>query len=128
MSGLTVFSRTLKHVPALFLPAPHTVLGAPLEVIRRMEQRGGTDRGGSESPSLQDSASSDERGDRGESPVSIGPPQSKMSRAEVNGSPANPRARQSSTPLRPLGGGPLRHTRKLEYRDTHAFLVFEVYL
>uniref|UniRef100_A0A7N6AMP5 DNA-binding protein SATB n=1 Tax=Anabas testudineus TaxID=64144 RepID=A0A7N6AMP5_ANATE len=60
--------------------------------------------GGSESPSLQDSASSDERGDRGESPVSIGPPQSKMSRAEVNGSPANPRARQSSTPLRPLGG------------------------
>ncbi|XP_067349933.1 DNA-binding protein SATB2-like isoform X1 [Channa argus] len=73
-----------------------------------MEQRGAAERGGTESPGLQDSTSSDERGD---SPVSSGPLQSKLSHAEVNGSPGNVRIRQNSTPLRPLGGGPLRHTR-----------------
>ncbi|XP_042368781.1 DNA-binding protein SATB2-like [Plectropomus leopardus] len=65
-----------------------------------MEQRGGAG-GGTESPSLQDSASPEERG---ESPSSSGPPPCKSSRLEINGSPAAPRTRQNGTPLRPLGG------------------------
>ncbi|XP_029304502.1 DNA-binding protein SATB2-like isoform X1 [Cottoperca gobio] len=65
-----------------------------------MEQRGGAGRG-TQSPSLRDSASPE---DRGESPASSGPPTCKMSRLEVNGSPAAPRTRQNGTPLRPLGG------------------------
>ncbi|XP_035006335.1 DNA-binding protein SATB2 [Hippoglossus stenolepis] len=62
-----------------------------------MEQRGG----GTENPVLQDRASPEERG---ESPASSGPPPCKLSRLEVNGSPANPQSRQNGTPLRPLGG------------------------
>ncbi|XP_069377297.1 DNA-binding protein SATB2-like [Paralichthys olivaceus] len=62
-----------------------------------MEQHGG----GMENPVLQDSASPEERG---ESPASSGPPPCKLSRLEVNGSPANPQSRQNGTPLRPLGG------------------------
>ncbi|XP_035533937.1 DNA-binding protein SATB2-like [Morone saxatilis] len=65
-----------------------------------MEQRGGAG-GGTESPSLRDSTSPEERG---ESPASSGPPPCKSSRVEVNGSPAAPRTRQNGTPLRPLGG------------------------
>ncbi|KAL7369708.1 hypothetical protein ABVT39_006359 [Epinephelus coioides] len=65
-----------------------------------MEQRGGAG-GGTESPSLRDSASPEERG---ESPASSGPPPCKSNRLEVNGSPAAPRIRQNGTPLRPLGG------------------------
>ncbi|XP_044200679.1 DNA-binding protein SATB2-like [Thunnus albacares] len=68
-----------------------------------MEQRGGAG-GGTESPSLRDSVSPEERGERGESPASSGPPPCKLSRLEVNGSPAAPRSRQNGTPLRPLGG------------------------
>ncbi|XP_013875481.1 DNA-binding protein SATB2 isoform X1 [Austrofundulus limnaeus] len=69
-----------------------------------MEQSGGGGVG-MESPRRQDSASPEERGAKGESPASSGPPQCKMSRVEVNGSPANPTIRQNgSTPLRPLGG------------------------
>ncbi|KAM9334350.1 DNA-binding protein SATB2-like [Symphorus nematophorus] len=66
-----------------------------------MEQRGGAG-GGTESPSLRDSVSPEERG--GGSPTSSGPPPCKSSRLEVNGSPAAPRTRQNGTPLRPLGG------------------------
>ncbi|XP_051284018.1 DNA-binding protein SATB2 isoform X2 [Dicentrarchus labrax] len=65
-----------------------------------MEQLGGAG-GGTESPSLRDSTSPEERG---ESPASSGPPPCKSSRVEVNGSPAAPRTRQNGTPLRPLGG------------------------
>ncbi|KAM7365264.1 hypothetical protein PAMP_016208 [Pampus punctatissimus] len=54
-----------------------------------MEQRGGAG-GGTESPSLRDSASPEERG---ESPASSGPPPCKSSRLEVNGSPAAPQSR-----------------------------------
>ncbi|XP_069567951.1 DNA-binding protein SATB2-like [Brachyistius frenatus] len=68
-----------------------------------MEQRGGAG-GGTESPSLRESASPEERAEKGESPAAAGPPQCKLSRMEVNGSPANPRTRQNGTPLRPLGG------------------------
>ncbi|XP_044043641.1 DNA-binding protein SATB2-like isoform X2 [Siniperca chuatsi] len=75
-------------------PASHTVLGAAPGVFRGMEQRGGAG-GGTESPSLRDSASPEERGES---------PASKLSRLEVNGSPAAPRTRQNGTPLRPLGG------------------------
>ncbi|XP_041822286.1 DNA-binding protein SATB2-like [Chelmon rostratus] len=65
-----------------------------------MEQGGGAG-GGTESPGLRDSVSPEERG---ESPASSGPPPSKLSRLEVNGSPAAPRIRQNGTQLRPLGG------------------------
>uniref|UniRef100_A0A3Q1GDH8 CMP domain-containing protein n=1 Tax=Acanthochromis polyacanthus TaxID=80966 RepID=A0A3Q1GDH8_9TELE len=68
-----------------------------------MEQRGGSG-GGTESPDPRDSSSPEERGDNGASPASSGPPQCKLSRLEVNGSPANPRIRHNGTPLRPLGG------------------------
>ncbi|XP_018546080.1 DNA-binding protein SATB2 [Lates calcarifer] len=66
-----------------------------------MEQRGGAGGGGTENPGLQDHDSPDERGD---SPASSGLPPGKLSRLEVNGSPANHRSRQNGTPLRPLGG------------------------
>ncbi|XP_031148108.1 DNA-binding protein SATB2-like isoform X2 [Sander lucioperca] len=66
-----------------------------------MEQRGGAG-GETESPSLRDSTSPEERG--GESPASSGPPPCKLSLLEVNGSPAAPRTRQNGTPLRRLGG------------------------
>nr|XP_020456288.1 DNA-binding protein SATB2-like isoform X2 [Monopterus albus] len=75
-----------------------------------MEQRGGAG-GGAESPGLQDNASLEERWDRGESPASSGPLHAKSAHAQSNGSPANPQSRQNSTPLKPLGGGALRHTR-----------------
>ncbi|XP_068446967.1 DNA-binding protein SATB2-like isoform X2 [Clinocottus analis] len=65
-----------------------------------MEQRGGAG-GGTESPSLRDSASGEEGG---ESPASSGAPPCKSSRLEVNGSPAAPRIRLNGTQLRPLGG------------------------
>lgn len=78
-------------------PASDTGLGDRPEACGGMEQRGGA-----ESPELQD--------ERGESPLP----------SKLNGSPSNPRARQGNTPLRPLGGGPIRHTRKLE--QTHAHL------
>ncbi|XP_028318653.1 DNA-binding protein SATB2-like isoform X1 [Gouania willdenowi] len=64
-----------------------------------MEQRAGT--AGPESPNLRDCVSPE---DGGESPVSSGPLQCKLSRLEVNGSPATPRVRQNGTSLRPLGG------------------------
>ncbi|XP_030265292.1 DNA-binding protein SATB2-like [Sparus aurata] len=60
--------------------------------------------GGRESPSLWDSASPEKVG---ESPASSGPPPCKLSRVEVNGSPAALRTRQNGTQL---GGGPLAHT------------------
>ena len=84
------------------------MLGPPLGDCRGMEQRGGAG-GGPESPSLQDSASPEDRGERGESPASSGPLHCKMSRLEVNGSPANSQTRQNGTPLRPLGGGMSTH-------------------
>ncbi|KAM4537952.1 DNA-binding protein SATB2-like [Fundulus diaphanus] len=69
-----------------------------------MEQCGGRG-GGPESPDLQDRASPEERGAKPKSPAAGGPPQCKMSRLEVNGSPATPQIQQNgSTPLRPLGG------------------------
>ncbi|XP_073318842.1 DNA-binding protein SATB2-like [Pagrus major] len=58
-----------------------------------MEQRRGAG-GGRESPSLWDSASPEKRG---ESPASSGPPPCKLSRMEVNGSPAALRTRQNGT-------------------------------
>ncbi|XP_063733774.1 DNA-binding protein SATB2-like isoform X1 [Eleginops maclovinus] len=59
-------------------------------------------RGGAESPGLRDSVSPEERG---ESPASSGgPPPCKLSRPEVNGSPAALKSRQNGNPLRPLGG------------------------
>ncbi|XP_029927521.1 DNA-binding protein SATB2-like [Myripristis murdjan] len=67
-----------------------------------MEQRGGG--GGAESPSLRDSASPEERGERDESPTLCGPQTGKMSCLEVNGSVTGPRSRLNGTPLRPLGG------------------------
>ncbi|XP_029369586.1 DNA-binding protein SATB2-like [Echeneis naucrates] len=63
-----------------------------------MEQRGGA---GGEVEVLQDRASPEERG---ESPSSSCPPPCKLSRLDVNGSPANPQSRHNGTPLRPLGG------------------------
>uniref|UniRef100_M3ZPU0 DNA-binding protein SATB n=1 Tax=Xiphophorus maculatus TaxID=8083 RepID=M3ZPU0_XIPMA len=51
-----------------------------------MEQCGGAG-GGPESPDLPDRASPEERGAKPESPACSGPPQCKMSRLEVNGSP-----------------------------------------
>uniref|UniRef100_A0A3B4TK22 DNA-binding protein SATB n=1 Tax=Seriola dumerili TaxID=41447 RepID=A0A3B4TK22_SERDU len=65
-----------------------------------MEQRGGAG-GGAENPGLRDSASPEERG---ESPTSSCPPPCKLSRVDINGSPANPQTRQNGTQLRPLGG------------------------
>ncbi|KAI4831811.1 hypothetical protein KUCAC02_001332, partial [Chaenocephalus aceratus] len=56
---------------------------------------------GAESPGLRDSVSPEERGD---SPASSGPPPGKLSRPEVNGSPAAPKNRQNGNQLRPLGG------------------------
>ncbi|XP_037552517.1 DNA-binding protein SATB2 [Nematolebias whitei] len=68
-----------------------------------MELSGGG--GGAESPGRPDRASPEERGAGGASPASGGPPQCKLSRLEVNGSPANPTVRQNgSTPLRPPAG------------------------
>uniref|UniRef100_A0A3Q2ZYP3 DNA-binding protein SATB n=1 Tax=Kryptolebias marmoratus TaxID=37003 RepID=A0A3Q2ZYP3_KRYMA len=64
-----------------------------------MEQSGG---GGTESPRRQDSASPEERGAKGESPASSGPPQCKMSRLEVNGSPAHPTIRQNGGLMIPV--------------------------
>ncbi|KAM4601709.1 DNA-binding protein SATB2-like [Polymixia lowei] len=68
-----------------------------------MEQRGGGG-GGAESPGLRDSASPEDRGERGDSPDPGGPMPSKISRLEVNGSPTGSRARHNGTPLQPLGG------------------------
>uniref|UniRef100_A0A3Q2Q874 DNA-binding protein SATB n=1 Tax=Fundulus heteroclitus TaxID=8078 RepID=A0A3Q2Q874_FUNHE len=51
-----------------------------------MEQCGGRG-GGPESPDLQDRASPEERGAKPESPAAGAPPQCKVSRLEVNGSP-----------------------------------------
>uniref|UniRef100_A0A3Q2TZ19 One cut domain family member n=1 Tax=Fundulus heteroclitus TaxID=8078 RepID=A0A3Q2TZ19_FUNHE len=69
-----------------------------------MEQCGGRG-GGPESPDLQDRASPEERGAKPESPAAGAPPQCKVSRLEVNGSPATPQIQQNgSAPLRPLGG------------------------
>ncbi|KAM9328651.1 DNA-binding protein SATB2-like [Pholidichthys leucotaenia] len=68
-----------------------------------MEQCGGAG-GGPESPSRQNSASPEERGEKGGSPASSGPPQCKLSRAEVNGNPTYPQTQQNYSPLRPLGG------------------------
>ncbi|XP_072249470.1 DNA-binding protein SATB2-like isoform X2 [Leuresthes tenuis] len=82
-----------------------------------MEQRGGAG-GGTESPSLQDSASPEDRGERGESPASSGPLHCKMSRLEVNGSPANSQTRQNGTPLRPLGGLMIPVYCVVEHADT----------
>uniref|UniRef100_A0A3P9J993 DNA-binding protein SATB n=1 Tax=Oryzias latipes TaxID=8090 RepID=A0A3P9J993_ORYLA len=65
-----------------------------------MEQ-GGSAEGGPESPQPQDSVDPQDRED---SPASGGPPQSKTSHAEVNGSPANAPRRLNGSPLRPLGG------------------------
>ena len=71
-----------------------------------MEQRGeGGGGGGGRSPSLRDSVSPEEVGERGESPELSGPPPGKTSRLEVNGSPTGSRARFNGTLLRPLGGG-----------------------
>ncbi|CAB1433516.1 unnamed protein product [Pleuronectes platessa] len=95
-----VFANGWSLFPSKFsdvLKTPHSVLGAPPEAFVGMEQRGG----GTENPVLQDRASPEERG---ESPASSGPPPCKLSRLEVNGSPANPQGRQNGTPLRPLGG------------------------
>ncbi|KAM4559836.1 DNA-binding protein SATB2-like isoform 4-T4 [Odontesthes bonariensis] len=82
-----------------------------------MEQRGGAG-GGTESPRLQDSASPEDRGERGESPASSGPLHCKMSRLEVNGSPANSQTRQNGTPLRPLGGLMIPVYCVVEHADT----------
>lgn len=84
-------------------PASQAVLAGPPGVCKGMEQRGNAG-GEAESPGRQDSASPEERGEKGESPTSSGPSQCKLSRLEVNGSPTNPRSRQNCTPLRPLGG------------------------
>lgn len=65
-----------------------------------MEQ-GGSAEGGPESPQPQDGAGPQDRED---SPASGGPPESKTSHAEVNGSPANAPRRLNGSPLRPLGG------------------------
>ncbi|KAI3366272.1 hypothetical protein L3Q82_009743, partial [Scortum barcoo] len=89
----------------------HTVPGAPPALLRGMEQRGG----GRESPSLRDSTSPEERG---ESPASGGPLPCKLSRLEVNGSPAAPRSRQNGTPLRPLGGLMIPVYCVVEHADT----------
>ncbi|XP_024114466.1 DNA-binding protein SATB2 isoform X1 [Oryzias melastigma] len=72
----------------------------PHRVCLLMEQGGGAE-GGPGSPQLQDS---DSPKDRGESPAFGGPPQTKTSHAEVNGSPANAPRRLNGSPLRPLGG------------------------
>ncbi|XP_026158056.1 DNA-binding protein SATB2-like isoform X2 [Mastacembelus armatus] len=82
-----------------------------------MEQHGGAG-GGAESPSLQDSSSSEERRERGESPASSGPLRSKLSHVESNGSPVNPRPRHNSTPLRPLGGLMIPVYCVVEHADT----------
>ncbi|XP_034007514.1 DNA-binding protein SATB2-like [Trematomus bernacchii] len=68
---------------------------------RVIDQRVIDQRGGAESPGLRDSVSPEERGD---SPASSGPPPCKLSRPEVNGSPAAPKNRQNGNQLRPLGG------------------------
>ncbi|KAF7214752.1 DNA-binding protein SATB2 isoform X2 [Nothobranchius furzeri] len=91
------------------------MLAAPPDVCRGMEQGGG----GTESPRLQDSPSPEERGAKGESPASCGPPQCKVSRVEVNGSPANPTVRQNgTTPLRPLAGLMIPVYCVVEHADT----------
>ncbi|XP_014857016.1 PREDICTED: DNA-binding protein SATB2-like isoform X1 [Poecilia mexicana] len=83
-----------------------------------MEQCGAMG-GGPESPDLPDRASPEERGAKPESPACSGPPQCKMSRLEVNGSPANPQIQQNgSTPLRPLGGLMIPIYCVVEHADT----------
>ncbi|XP_029567275.1 DNA-binding protein SATB2 isoform X6 [Salmo trutta] len=60
------------------------------------------ERGGGESPRMQDSP---ERERRGGSPDLSGPPPGKMGRLELNGSPTGPRLlRHNGHPHRPLGG------------------------
>ncbi|XP_038862330.1 DNA-binding protein SATB2-like [Salvelinus namaycush] len=60
------------------------------------------ERGGGESPCMQDSP---ERERRGGSPDLSGPPPGKMGRLELNGSPTGPRLlRHNGHPHRPLGG------------------------
>ncbi|XP_036830536.1 DNA-binding protein SATB2 isoform X5 [Oncorhynchus mykiss] len=60
------------------------------------------ERGGGESPRMQDSP---ERERRGSSPDFSGPPPGKMGRLELNGSPTGPRLlRHNGHPHRPLGG------------------------
>uniref|UniRef100_A0A3B5MTV8 DNA-binding protein SATB n=1 Tax=Xiphophorus couchianus TaxID=32473 RepID=A0A3B5MTV8_9TELE len=66
-----------------------------------MEQCGGAG-GGPESPDLPDRASPEERGAKPESPACSGPPQCKMSRLEVNGSPANPQIQQNGGLMIPI--------------------------
>ncbi|XP_014029013.1 DNA-binding protein SATB2 isoform X2 [Salmo salar] len=62
----------------------------------------GMERGGGESPRMQDSP---ERERRGGSPDLSGPPPGKMGRLELNGSPTGPRLlRHNGHPHRPLGG------------------------
>ncbi|KAF3857151.1 hypothetical protein F7725_009010 [Dissostichus mawsoni] len=82
--------------PAVFRGMDHC--GMDQRVI---DQRVIDQRGGAESPGLRDSVSPEERGD---SPASSGPPPCKLSRPEVNGSPAAPKNRQNGNQLRPLGG------------------------
>lgn len=82
------------------LCSPPPASPPPHRVCLLMEQGGGAE-GGPGSPQLQDS---DSPKDRGESPAFGGPPQTKTSHAEVNGSPANAPRRLNGSPLRPLGG------------------------
>ncbi|XP_058478317.1 DNA-binding protein SATB2-like isoform X1 [Solea solea] len=70
-----------------------------------MDQRGGAG-GGTENPVLQVSVSPERQERQDQSPISGSgpPPPCKLSRAEVNGSPANPQSRQNGTPLTTMGG------------------------
>ncbi|XP_019910569.1 DNA-binding protein SATB2 isoform X7 [Esox lucius] len=64
----------------------------------------GMERGGGESPRMQDSPEW-ERERRGGSPDLSGPPPVKLGRLELNGSPTGPRLlRHNGNPHRPLGG------------------------
>ncbi|RVE75472.1 hypothetical protein OJAV_G00016900 [Oryzias javanicus] len=71
-----------------------------VQICSLMEQGGGAE-GGPASPRLRDA---DGPEDRGDGPALGGPPQTKTSHAEVNGSPANAPRRLNGSPLRPLGG------------------------
>ena len=90
-----------------------------LEFSGGMEQRRGAG-GGIESPSLWDSASPEKRGD---SSASSGPMPCKLSRLEVNSSPAALRTRQNGAQL---GGGPLAHTGTALIQKYTCFYTFEV--
>lgn len=106
------------------------MLGAPLEGYLGMEQCGGAG-GGPESPDLPDRASPEERGAKPESPACSGPPQCKMSRLEVNGSPANPQIQQNGgTAPRPLGGKVSRspHRDLREYLNIYIYFRCEIFL